>query len=81
MSESNVRHYANSVKKFYEWLNKIGIEEIKSEMIEVPKCKPVKVEFLEIEELEELFACPDKYEKREDTRLRNKIFLLLCYCT
>ncbi len=81
MSDSNVRHYANSVKKFYERLNKIGIEDIRAEAIEVPKCSPVKVDFLELDELEQLFACPDLYEKREDTRLRNKIFLLLCYCT
>ena len=81
MSPNNVRHYANSIKKFYEWLNMIGIHNIDASKIEIPKVPQVKVEYLEKEELLELFGCPDKYEKREDTRLRNKIFLLFCYCT
>ncbi len=81
ISPSNVRHYANSIKKFYEWLNKIGIEDINASSIEIPKVPQVKVDYLEPEELTQLFECPDLYEKREDTRLRNKIFLLLCYCT
>lgn len=47
--------------------------------IELPKKEKIKIEFLESDEIEKLLLIPDIYESRIDTKIRNKLLIMVAY--
>ena len=73
--------YISRLKMFFTYCRKLDINCLNPETIPVVKHEKSTISYLEIDEFKKLYAMPDKLEHREETRLRNKIIILLLYTT
>jgi len=78
---STVAGYVCVIRCFFKYCNRLGIECIESSAIEARKSERGKVLILTEEERLIVFACPERYEVRRDTQLRNKLFMYMLYYT
>lgn len=78
---STVAGYVSVVRCFFKYCVSKGYRCVDPSAIETRKAERGKVMVLTDDERLALFGCPEKYERRRSTVIRNKLFILMLYYT
>jgi site-specific recombinase XerD len=81
MKKITQNYHLIAVRAFLKYLAKRDIETLSPEKIELADAKRKQIGFLEPKELEDLFAAPGKFEKKEEIAARDAAILETLYST
>lgn len=78
-SEGTLKTKTGHLKKFFEWVNSSGYNNVNAGLIALPRITRNKIESIDERKVRLLLEAPREFEERKDMMYRNMIFMQLGY--